>query len=170
MDNAGIMHEACRYHEEIMYWSCRDHSEDHAGIRQTVINTKKAGGQPSETKELKLPWLRQHVKRKYYPLNVRRLTFAREAILKHGKRCTVRICQLTEWRLKNQCHESFFSMNPSWIFKLSNRTVCYFKTRTVFKYISKFIVRNVQLRLAINLSNSSGKKSAKALLKQETKQ
>ncbi len=50
-----------------------------------MINTKKAGGQPSETKELKLPWLRQHVKRKYYPLNVRRLTFAREAILKHGK-------------------------------------------------------------------------------------
>jgi hypothetical protein len=107
-------------HALIMYWSCRDHSEDHAGIRQTVINTKKAVGQPSETKELKLPWLRQHVKRKYYPLNVRRLTFAREAILKHGKRCTVRICQLTEWRLKNQSHKSCFSMNPSWIFKLSN--------------------------------------------------
>jgi hypothetical protein len=113
---------SCIDHACIMYWSCRDHSEDHAEIRQTAINIKKAGGQPSETKEFKLPWLRQHVKRKYYPLNVCRLTFAREAILKHGKRCTVRICQPREWRLKNQCHKSFlfvFSVKPIWFFKLS---------------------------------------------------
>jgi hypothetical protein len=55
-DHVGIMQESCRYHEEIMHGSCIGHPgiipEDHAEIRQIVINIKKAVGSRVRQKNL----------------------------------------------------------------------------------------------------------------------